>query len=322
VNSEKKAPIDVVVATYNGGRYLKAQLQSICMSEGFSELVNCIIVSDDGSSDNTREIVEGLEVGNVIFRENSNIKGPVGNFFNGLSVSTAEYVMFSDQDDYWEPEKIKRFYESAMKLKGDVPGVVYSDLSIVDKDLAPLEPSFFKSDGIPLEWGRRIGNLALQSGAPGCAVLINKKAIERMMPYHKSILMHDWWALLFGALYQNVRVINAPLVRYRQHGANCVGAFTRPRSIYQVWMKLSDSHRNFRLGVRQARHFYLRLSANEKRRLERMEVEGAKIEFVANLGSASLWERIRGIARYRTFKPVWVKNIVTWAFITCYPRES
>ena len=101
--------IDVVMATYNGAKYLSKQLDSIISSNNFEEIINLIIISDDKSTDGTVELLKQYSSKYEFIKiyQNEAINGVVGNFENALKYSNADYIVLSDQDDFWLPEKIK-----------------------------------------------------------------------------------------------------------------------------------------------------------------------------------------------------------------------
>lgn len=93
--------ISIVMATYNGGRFLKEQLNSLCKQ---TRIPDEVIVVDDGSTDNTLAILEEFsKVLNLSIHINTNHLGVNGNFEKGLNLCSGDYIMFCDQDDYWLP---------------------------------------------------------------------------------------------------------------------------------------------------------------------------------------------------------------------------
>lgn len=305
--------IDIVLASYNGADYIKEQLDSIMSCEGYNELVNEIIISDDCSIDDTVKIINEINDTKIKLVENKFQKGPVGNFSHGLSISTAQFVMLSDQDDVWFKNKLLKFYDKAQLLDVNHPGVIYSNLMLVDKNLNPLGYNFFENENIAFDWGIKVSNLFFQNIAPGCAMLLNRKCIERINPLNdERIMMHDWWALMFAAIYANVQVINEPLVKYRQHGNNAVGA-TINNGYSMVFKKLKRSWVNFHKAMNQLKLFYSSLSQYEIESLS--ENERKRILFFDSFNKKNFLQRVQAAFDNSPYKSDRIRDIVTRFYI-------
>ncbi len=219
--------IEIVMATCNGGRFLEEQLNSLFAQscQGFH-----LTVGDDCSADDTQDIVREFEAkypGRVTLIVNATKLGPVGNFGNLMKHSSAEYVMFSDQDDIWLPNKIEKSLAAMVRLEAqhskDLPILIYSDLKIVSKHLVVISETFWKGLAKrPRE--PNFGALLASNRVTGCTVMMNRALVQRAAPIPTSeVFMHDWWTALvasaFGILYQ----IEEPLLLYRQHESNAIG---------------------------------------------------------------------------------------------------
>ncbi len=131
--------VDVLMATYNGEKYLKEQIDSI-LNQTYQNIH--LIISDDCSTDGTRNILKEYEENEkitVFYQENN--QGYVKNFEFLLNQVTSELYMFADQDDFWLPEKIEKSVEKLQKENLDL---VFGDLEVVDENLKTLYPSFSK----------------------------------------------------------------------------------------------------------------------------------------------------------------------------------
>ncbi|WP_199130171.1 glycosyltransferase family 2 protein [Enterobacter hormaechei] len=239
----KHATIDIVLATYNGGIYIEEQLNSIINMVGFNDLVKNVIVCDDSSTDGTLQIVKKIIPKNkLIILENTQRKtfGPAKNFERGINHTTANYVMLSDQDDFWEKDKLLAYYEEAQKLNDQKPFIIFSDLEVVDSDLNTIDPSFLHFQSIDNKWYEKINNLLIQNMAPGCTMMFNKELIKASMPFPRDCLMHDWWLMLVCNLYGQIKFIqDKTFIKYRQHSSNQVGA--KKNSIVNNILNLSKS---------------------------------------------------------------------------------
>ena len=129
--------ISVALATYNGEKYISEQLNSILPQLGPEDE---IIISDDGSSDRTLEIVAGFCSAQIKVLKNPG-KGVISNVENAIKHTSGDIIFLCDQDDVWLPDKVsvtkKYLLESDVKL-------VVSDAIVVDENLKVLEDSFFK----------------------------------------------------------------------------------------------------------------------------------------------------------------------------------
>ena len=129
--------VDVLLATYNGEKYLKEQIDSI-LEQTYSDFR--LLISDDGSTDDTRKILEEYKNKDSriqVFFQESNL-GVVKNFEFLLKKVESKYYMFSDQDDIWKSEKIEK---SLNKIQSDNCDLVYSDLEVVDEEGLEFEVS-------------------------------------------------------------------------------------------------------------------------------------------------------------------------------------
>jgi glycosyltransferase involved in cell wall biosynthesis len=220
--------VDIVLATYNGERYLPSQLHSIIMMQGFNELVNKFIVCDDNSTDSTLDIVrESVPLDKLVVVNNDRGMpyGPAKNFERGIALATSEYIMLSDQDDIWEANKLVRYVEEAKKCNPDIPLIIFSDLEVVDSNLEIIDSSFLSYQSIDKEWINDLNNLLIQNLAPGCTMMFNQKLLESSLPFPEQCLMHDWWLMLVCKLYGEIIFIDdETFIKYRQHGNNQVGA--------------------------------------------------------------------------------------------------
>ncbi|WP_458729707.1 glycosyltransferase family 2 protein [Pseudomonas brenneri] len=214
--------INIVIATYNGARFVADFLASLVEQtrKDFK-----IIVSDDGSTDETIEIIEMYRCSlNIEIYKNNGVSGVVGNFNSGLQNTTADYVFLADQDDWWAPSKIEVMMDTAYhyEVKGK-PLLVFSDIEVVDKDLKSVHQSYYAySKKISNNLG--VQDFVISNHIPGCAMLINKTLAEKAMPFPEGIRMHDWWLAAVAHAIGHVVYVDTPLIKYRQHAGNAVGA--------------------------------------------------------------------------------------------------
>ena len=225
-----QAKIAILLATYNGGEYLRQLMDSLWAQ---TERDWQLLVSDDGSRDDTRKILaeyQRREPDRLRLLEHDRPTGSSKDNFLYLTSFAGEYpyVMYCDQDDVWKPDKIEKTLGKMRETEnGDpaVPCLVHTDLAVVDENLRPLHDSFIYSS--MLDPGRdQLNHLLIQNVVTGCTVMINHALWElAMLPADASkIVMHDMWLALLAACRGRIGFLPQATILYRQHGDNVVGA--------------------------------------------------------------------------------------------------
>lgn len=221
--------VEILMATYNGEKFLSDQLESI-LNQTHQNLR--ILIRDDGSTDTTLQIIERYKSQHpekIILLPNTEDKasGPIQNFSKLLSFSTAPYVLLSDQDDFWLPEKISILLAAIQEIEQQyspaLPILVHSDLLVVDERLHTINRSFWNYIGVNSNRDS-FENLLVQNIVTGCAAILNRSLVDLCGPIPKKAMMHDWWLALAASSMGNITKIDLPTVMYRQHGANTLGA--------------------------------------------------------------------------------------------------
>ncbi|SFA42233.1 Glycosyl transferase family 2 [Pedobacter suwonensis] len=223
-----KDNIVILMATYNSQQFLRPQLQSI-VEQSFRDWK--LYIRDDGSQDNTLEIIQDFvnkdERITLINDRQSNM-GAARSFMLLLENIEADYFFFCDHDDFWLPEKVERSMLEMKKLERQhqqVPIIVHSDLYVVDHELNVVNQSFWKSSGIKPKFLAEKNIIQVFNCVTGCTMVFNKAARNCSLPYHSMAPMHDWWITI--KVLQNKGIvfgIDDPLIYYRQHLSNVVGA--------------------------------------------------------------------------------------------------
>lgn len=216
--------IDILLATYNGEKFVKEQIESILNQtyENFN-----LIISDDASTDNTLNILEEYEKKDTrikVFKKEKN-KGLIDNFEFLLKNVTSDYFMFSDQDDIWKKDKIEK---SINKLKEENSGLVYTDLEIVDEKLNVIYPSYWKYKQIYIKIIKynNFEALYLNNFVTGCTILAKSKYIKDILPLPRNskFVLHDYWTALIVSAKDKISYVEEPTIQYRQHKNNRVGS--------------------------------------------------------------------------------------------------
>lgn len=215
--------VDVIMATYNGEKYINEQIESI-LNQTHQNIQ--LIISDDCSTDRTREILKQYEQNEKIkiFYQEKNL-GYIKNFEFLLKKVENDLYMLSDQDDVWENEKIEKAVE---KLRRENLDLVFGDLEVVDENLNTIYKSFDKYMKIDRKINKCIGNYKLQylyNCITGCTILSKKEFLNRILPLpaNSKYMLHDYWMGLIVSLYGKIGYISKTYIKYRQHGNNQVG---------------------------------------------------------------------------------------------------
>lgn len=222
--------VAILMATYNGEDYIREQLQSL-VDQSFQNFV-CYI-HDDNSIDGTISIIRQFEKKwpqKFILLNYKGENGAVGNFMSLIQYAklhTKEpYIMFCDQDDVWHSNKISlQLEEIKKKDNGESPVLVYCAQELVDKNLRMITNSALKYSGRD-HINDDFIHLVFENSAAGCVMCINRKLLCMSCQYHhiNNIVMHDWWAMLIAACWGNIFYLDIPLMKYRQHANNTLGA--------------------------------------------------------------------------------------------------
>jgi glycosyltransferase involved in cell wall biosynthesis len=216
--------ISVAIATFNGEKYIKNQITSILnqLDENAE-----IIVSDDGSTDKTIEILHSFNDARVKVFSNSKKKGPIFNFENALKKTSGDIIFLSDQDDVWLPGKVNttRKYLTEYDL-------VVSDCKIVDDDLCVLYDSMYAIHNS----GKGVYKNLVANTYLGCCMAFNKKLLELALPFPKRIPMHDIWLGFIADIFFSPIFIPDKLVMYRRHEKNLTS--TASKSKYSFYKKI------------------------------------------------------------------------------------
>jgi glycosyltransferase involved in cell wall biosynthesis len=211
--------VEVLLSTYNGAKYLSELLDSV-WAQDYPDLA--LSVRDDGSTDGTRPLVEGLLAG----RDNASLAaGPnlgAGESFLTLlgSVSpAASYAAFCDQDDVWLPGKISAAVSALKGFEG--PALYCAAVQLVDEDLSRIRVHRRCVRGASFE------NALVENIATGCTIVLNRPAIDLLASsFPKEFLMHDAWCYLVVAGCGYIVYDPQPRVLYRLHHSNTIGVGT------------------------------------------------------------------------------------------------
>lgn len=222
--------ISVCIATYNGEKYIKKQLDSILPQLSDNDE---IIVSDDGSTDRTLEIVKSVSRDIKILhhkqqKESFILDYSTHNFEFALKQARGEYIFLCDQDDVWLPGKVEKMV--ADLKRGNLISIC--DCKVCTEDLEVYQVSFFKENGTKLN----LYNLITRFRMLGCCMAVRKELLEIAFPFPKTKVGHDVWLVLLAQYFGKAHMIAEPLHLYRRHTdtVTCAGN----KSKYPVWFRI------------------------------------------------------------------------------------
>lgn len=200
--------ISVALASFNGEAYIEEQLRSI-LSQLSSE--DEVIVSDDGSTDRTRELVEDLNDRRIRLIDGPK-EGIIANFEHAIRECRGDYIFLSDQDDVWLENKVHDVMR-AFELSG--AALVMHDARVVGEDLkTPIFPSFFRYRGCKAGFFANI----LKNRYIGCCMAFRQELKKDFLPIPREIQMHDQWiGLQCDRYHRGTFLLEEPLLLYRRH---------------------------------------------------------------------------------------------------------
>lgn len=326
--------ITVLLAAWNGEAYIEEQLDSILGQDGLELDDLRIVISDDGSTDRTREILERYHEQfpeQIILKHRTperkekdladGIPAAAGNFFWLLSqAGDADYVMLSDQDDVWKPNKVEVLMNEMICLevqKGmEHPILVHSDMEVVDANLKTIHPSFFKYQKCDPS-RTEFSELLVENSVTGGAVLMNRALVKLLKERPQACFMHDWWIALTASCFGTISCVDEGLYLYRQHGNNTLGA-KETGSVKDVAERMEASRaaqveENYRQMAAQAHAF------GTMYREKMSEEQKAVLRAYLALRYQSPLGRLKNILRNRFFKS---SKLQTFAQCVTIPRPD
>lgn len=221
--------ICILMATYNGAQYVEEQILSIQRQT----IANwTLLVRDDGSTDNTLGIVKSLakkDVRITVLNDSGGSSlGATQNFSQlmqaGLETNSQVFFL-CDQDDVWESHKLQAQTRCFPNLGHEpTPFLVHSDLSVVDEYLQLIHPSMISYMVLNPQVSHPFTYLLTRNFVTGCATAGNRRLLEDALPIPTAAIMHDWWLALVAATNGVIEFVGEPLIKYRQHSSNTLGA--------------------------------------------------------------------------------------------------
>ena len=201
--------ISVCMATYNGEKFLKEQIDSILSQLGDRDE---LIISDDGSTDKTIQIVTSYHDQRIHLIDGPKKHSPIWNFENALQHAKGDFIFTADQDDVWHSDKVAVSLAHLQKVD-----CIVSNCRIVDADLNLKHDSFYSLNHTRLgKWY----NLLIHNGYLGCCMAFRRSVLNAALPFPARIPQHDIWIGNVAAFKHHLLFIQDQLIDYRRHDSN------------------------------------------------------------------------------------------------------
>lgn len=203
--------ISVCIATHNGDKYIKEQVDSILCQLSHSDEV---IVSDDGSTDNTLAILMSYNDPRIKIhmfthhrKYNYRMDYSTHNFENALTKAKGDVIFLADQDDVWMPNKVDRVMSNISDCDILFHGRIVVDSSLFTlQDFAMPRPGFFTN--------------FVSCTTTGCCCAFKRRILNEILPFPESGVGHDFWIGVYGGLFFKCKFLQEPLILFRRHDNN------------------------------------------------------------------------------------------------------
>lgn len=215
--------VSVCIATYNGEKYIKEQLDSILSQLAIGDE---IIISDDSSTDSTLTIIDNYRDSRIKIYANQVFRNPIFNFENALKKASGDVIFLSDQDDIWNVQK-----KEIMLAELDNVDLVLSDFVLIDSQ-SKLIKDYNKKDRSHVFFPYNL----IHTPFMGCCMAFKRKVLLKSLPFPKLIPMHDMWLGLIASLFFKVKYVDNELLFRRIHGYNV--SFEDGKSTNSIFRKI------------------------------------------------------------------------------------
>lgn len=301
--------IDILMATYNGETFLRAQLDSILQQSNQDWQ---LIIRDDCSTDATVQIIKEYQLLRPeqirLIRAEQPSGSAQNNFFRLLRYSTAEYVMFADQDDVWLKDKVQNTLEKMRELEepygAQTPLLVHTDLAVVDAALRVINPSLFQMHNMDAA-RNQLNNIVVQNIVTGCTMMVNRALMDLVTEIPAHAVMHDMWLALIAAAFGQIGFLDRATMLYRQHGQNVKGARDMRSLLYiaEKLGELKEIKRTLSEKYQQAGEFLeiyqMTLSLQQKEILQAYSL----------LGQQPIWKKYQVLKKYQLYMKGIIRNL-------------
>jgi glycosyltransferase involved in cell wall biosynthesis len=210
----ERPTVSVCIATYQGERYIKQQLESILRQLRTGDEVNIV---DDASTDSTRELISSINDPRVRLIQSSRNRGALLAFESAVKASSGDVIFLSDQDDEWLPAKVSTVLD-VFAIQPDVR-VIASDASVVDDHGEVIEKSYYKTrGGFTASFWPNI----VRCSFLGATMAFRRSLLQEILPFPANYdVLHDLWIGMRNTISgKKTYFIDEPLILYRRHSGN------------------------------------------------------------------------------------------------------
>lgn len=222
------ALVEILISTYLGSKFVAEQLDSL-LGQSYENI--CITIRDDGSNDSTLAIVESYSrkyPGKFNVLADKENLGSRKSFMRLLENSSADYVMFCDQDDVWYPNKVFDTFTEMLSLEEiygkTYPLLVFTDLTTTDSRLNIVSSSLWQSQRLDPNITGNWKKLMAQNVVSGCTIMVNRNVKAFLQPFTGLNIFHDHLISVLVSKFGHIGWIDKPTIFYRQHDENVAGA--------------------------------------------------------------------------------------------------
>lgn len=201
--------VSVAMATYNGDKFIKEQINSILVNLNEDDE---IIISDDGSTDNTITVIKSINDKRIKLVQGPK-KGVKQNFTNAIQNTTGDIIFLADQDDIWKKDKVTEVLKCFEEEKCTL---VVHDAEVVDENLNMTMDSYYNFRNS----GKGIIKNIYKNTYIGCCMAFSSKVKKYILPIPNDIEMHDQWIGVLNDKYGKTYFSEKKLIKYRRHSLN------------------------------------------------------------------------------------------------------
>lgn len=225
MGNKKTMKVSVCMATYNGSKYLKTQLESILIQLNPDDE---LIISDDGSTDETISIIQSVNDDRVCLYH-SKAQNIIKNFENALNKATGDVIFLADQDDIWHKDKV--IISKKHLLKYDC---VFTNLEVFEYDDLDNTYLFFNDSKSKTGFFRNL----IKNNYVGATMAFRKELLIKALPLPKDVYMHDVWIAMIAELTSSTYFISKALIYYRRHGKNASATGERSKNSFFTKLRM------------------------------------------------------------------------------------
>ena len=223
--------IYILMATYNGEKYLREQIDSL-LSQSYQNWQ--LIIHDDNSKDNTVNIIKEYINNNIdkikLINDDVSAGGAKENFTYLLKNidKNYDYIMFCDQDDVWSEKKIELTLNKMIEVEQNNANksiLIHTDLEVVNDKLETISDSMFMYQKLNLSNQYSLTKISMENIITGCTMMLNKHLVVKIKDIPREAIMHDWWIAII-TLKENgiIEFLDNSTIKYRQHEFNTIGS--------------------------------------------------------------------------------------------------